>query len=64
MPKLLRKSVKSTEDEDLEETSVEGNTEVEGQGEMQGDTSQETPTNKTDNNQTILRILGEGEKVC
>lgn len=78
MPKLVpRKSdQKSTDnDEDLEEPSTtDNNTEteksdgpIEGQGD-QIDSRAENQTdvqtnNKSDNNQAIFRILGEGEKV-
>lgn len=78
LPKLVpRKSdQKSTDlDEDLEETiTADNNTEtdktdgpIEGQGDQtdgKSDNQTDVQTNsKSDNNQAIFRILGEGEKV-
>ena len=59
MPKLLKKSnnPKST---DVDDDMDEGTT-TETDGSENATDSQPAP--KTDNNQTILRILGDGEKV-
>ncbi|XP_069124433.1 WD repeat and FYVE domain-containing protein 3-like isoform X2 [Argopecten irradians] len=67
MPKLLPQSnsQKSSEaDDDLDESTIEGDLEKQESQDNTGETVTEVHSGgKTDNNQTILRILGEGEKI-